>query len=117
MKHDTEYERRGNASIFMFAAPKIGYRRVSVLDRITIIDFTNKIYRICNKDFPDAKKIIFSLRQSEYHKPSSLYEAFPPEKKRELARRIEFHYTPIHGSWLNMAEIEFSDLKNHGLKQ
>jgi hypothetical protein len=116
MKYDTEYERRGNASIFMFAAPKIGFRRVSVLERRTKIDFANEIDTMCNKDFPDAEKIILVCDNLNTHKPSSLYEAFPPEKARWLAKRIEFHYTPVHGSWLNMAEIEFSDLINHGLK-
>lgn len=116
-KFDTEYERKGTASVFIFVAPKIGTRRVDVLERRTKIDWAHQVAKMCHEDFPDAKKIILICDNLNTHNISALYEAFPPEEARAIARRIEIHHTPVHGSWLNMTEIEFSDLVNNGLKQ
>ena len=118
-RHDSEYVREGSASAFMIAAPHLGLREVFVGEegRRTALDYADAIEFICEKMFPDAEKIVLVQDNLNTHCPGSLYKRFPPEKARQLASRIEWHYTPKHGSWLNIAEIEISVLSRAALKR
>lgn len=107
-KLDYEYVREGTASIFLFSEPLAGGRHTSVRERRTAIDWANEIRYLCDILYPDAGKICLVLDNLNTHQISSLYKAFPPEEARRIARRLEVHYTPIHGSWLNIAEIELN---------
>jgi len=110
LRYDDEYVRHGVAEIFMFVEPLTGWRRVSVTERRTRIDWALQIRELLQVDYPDAVKVRLVMDNLNTHSISSLYEAFPPAEARQLAERLEIHYTPKHGSWLNMAEIEFSAL-------
>lgn len=118
-RHDSEYVREGVASGFMIAAPHLGLREVFVGEegRRTALDYADAIEFICEEMFPDAEKIVLVQDNLNTHCPASLYKRFAPEKARQLASRIEWHYTPKHGSWLNIAEIEISVLSRASLKQ
>ncbi len=107
---DYEYERNGTANLFLFTEPLTGWRRVSVRQRRTAVDWAEEIGRLLEEDYSQAKKVILVCDQLNTHKIASLYQAFEPDKARSLARRLEIHYTPKHGSWLNIAEIELSAL-------
>lgn len=109
-KHDYEYERNGTANIFMFVEPLGSWRKANVRERKTGIDWAHEIKELLDVDYPEAEKVILVCDNLNTHKIASLYEAFAPEKARRLARRLEIHYTPKHGSWLNIAEIELSAL-------
>ena len=104
-KFDYEYERNGVSNLFMLFAPLVGWRHVKVTDRHTKIDWAHLIKELVDEHFPD-KKIILVMDNLNTHKLGSLYEAFEPEEARRIAERLEIHYTPKHGSWLDMAEIE-----------
>ena len=112
---DYEYERNGTANLFMFFAPLEGWRRVEVTDRRTAIDYAHALRKLADVDFPKAAKIVLVQDNLNTHKPASLYEAFPPAQARRLVERFEWHYTPKHGSWLNMAETELSVLSRQCL--
>lgn len=112
---DYEYERNGTANLFMFFAPLEGWRRVEVTDRRTAIDYAYALRELADVDFPKAVKIVLVQDNLNTHKPASLYEAFPPAQARRLVERFEWHYTPKHGSWLNMAETELSVLSRQCL--
>ena len=99
----------------MVFEPFNGERHVSVTDRRTKVDWAKCVKDIVDDHYPDAAKITLIMDNLNTHKPSSLYEAFLPEEARRLLNKLEFHYTPKHGSWLNMAEIEFSALKRQCL--
>lgn len=114
-KYDYEYERKGVNNVFMVFEPLKGQRHVSVTDRRTKVDWANCVKDIVDIHYSEATKIILVMDNLNTHKPSSLYEAFSPEEARRLLNKLEFHYTPKHGSWLNMAEIEFSALKRQCL--
>ena len=114
-RYDYEYERNGTASIFMFSQPVVGWRRVSVRDHKTAIDWAEEIRILLEEDFPDEAKIALVCDNLNTHTLASLYKAFAPVKARSLAERLEIHFTPKHGSWLNMAEIELSVLTNQCL--
>lgn len=116
-RQDSEYVREGSASAFMVAAPHLGIRKthVSADGRRTALDYAAVIEMICDEMFPEAEKIILVQDNLNTHKPDSLYKAFPPEKARRLAAKIQWHYTPKHGSWLNIAEIEISVLARTAL--
>lgn len=116
---DYEYVREGVVSGFMIASPHIGTRQVFIGKdgRRTALDYAEAIEFICDEMYPDAEKIVLVQDNLNTHKHASLYEKFGPEKARELCSRIEWHYTPKHGSWLNMAEIEISVLSRTGLSQ
>lgn len=114
-KYDYEYERNGVSNIFMIYEPLGGQRHVIVTDRRTKIDWAECIKNITDIHFPFAEKITLIMDNLNTHKPSSLYEAFAPEEARRILNRLEIHYTPKHGSWLNMAEIEFSVLQRQCL--
>jgi transposase len=114
-RYDTEYVRNGTCELFMFTAPLLGWRRVEASERRARVDWAGQIKKLVNEDFPDAEKIILVMDNLNTHTIGSLYEAFEPEEARRIRDRLELHYTPKHGSWLNMAEIELSVLNNHGL--
>jgi hypothetical protein len=109
-RHDYEYERNGTANLFMMFAPLEGWRRVKVTDRHTALDYAQVLKELSDTHFPKAKKIILVQDNLNIHKPASLYEAFPAAEARRLVERFEWHYTPKHGSWLDMAESELSVL-------
>jgi hypothetical protein len=107
-KEDYEYERKGTGSIFMYVEPLTGWRYAEARPHRTRCDWAHYIDRLVSEFFPDAKKIRLVLDNLNTHTPGSLYEAFAPAKARRLAERLELHYTPKHGSWLNIAEIALS---------
>jgi len=115
LRFDNEYIRKGTCSIFMFSEPLKGWRNVSVSERRTKKDWAVQVAELLEVHYPDAAKVCFVMDNLNTHTISSLYEAFPPEKARALARRMEIHYTPKHGSWLNMAEIELSAMTSQCL--
>ena len=114
-RYDHEYVRNGTCNLFMFSAPLLGWRRVTVTERRTRRDWAEQIRRLVNEDFPEAEKVVLVMDNLNTHSPASLYEAFAPEEAKRIWDRLEIHYTPKHGSWLNMAEIELSVLNNQGL--
>lgn len=105
---DYEYERNGTANLFMRFEPLGGRRRVKVTDQRTKIDFAHVIREMVDEDYPEAEVIVLVMDNLNTHKPASLYEAFEPAEARRLIEKLEIHYTPKHGSWLNMAETELS---------
>ena len=107
-RYDTEYQRNGTRNLFMICEPKGGWRHVEVTGRRTAVDFAHQMKWLVDSAYPDAEVIRLVLDNLNTHKPGSLYEAFEPSEARRIAKRLEFHYTPTHGSWLNMAEIELS---------
>lgn len=107
---DAEYRRCGTASVFMMNAPLEGKRHVRVREHRTRIDFAQVIKELCDELYPKAEKIVLVMDNLNTHDTASLYEAFEPAEARRLAEKLEIHYTPKHGSWLNMAEIELSIL-------
>jgi hypothetical protein len=117
VRYDWEYERAGTAAIFMYAEPLGQWRKVKVRERRTSIDWAEEIKELLDIDYPQARKVILICDNLNTHKIGSLYEAFPATEARRLAQRLEIHYTPIHGSWLNIAEIELSALSRQCLKK
>ncbi len=115
-KFDYEYERNGVSNLFMLFAPLEGWRHVKVTDRHTKIDWAHLIKELVDEHFPD-KKIILVMDNLNTHKLGSLYEAFKPEEARRVAGCLEIHYTPKHGSWLDMAEIEIGVLSRQCLNR
>jgi DDE superfamily endonuclease len=109
-RFDYEYERRGTANLFLACQPLAGWRHVAVTDRRTKHDFAQQMRDLVDRHFPDATTIRVVLDNLNTHTPAALYEAFPPAEARRILRKLDFHYTPVHGSWLNMAELEFSIL-------
>jgi hypothetical protein len=107
---DSEYIRKGTCSIFLFTEPLAGYRHAKALEHRTKVDWARQMKWLADEVYPDAKKIIMVCDNLNTHDKSSFYEAFPPAEALRLSRRFEFHYTPKHGSWLDMAEIELSSL-------
>ena len=114
-RHDYEYERNGVANLFMVFAPLEGWRLVKVTDRHTAIDYAHMLRDLSDVHFPDAAKIALVQDNLNTHKPASLYQAFPAAEARRLVERFEWHYTPKHGSWLNMAESELGVLASQCL--
>lgn len=114
-REDYEYERKGTANLFMVTEPLVGQRRVQVTERRTAIDFAELVRKMVDEWYADAKKIVLVLDNLNTHRPASLYEAFPPTEARRLIERLEIHYTPKHGSWLNIAEIELGILSRQCL--
>jgi len=115
-RNDTEYERTGVSDLMMICEPKRGFRQVEITNRRTKIDFSHSMKQIANS-YPGVSAIRVVLDNLNTYKVASLYEAFPAEQARNLARRLEFHYTPKHGSWLSIAEIELAVLSNSCLSQ
>lgn len=114
-RHDYEYERNGTANLFMMFAPLEGWRHVKVTDRHTAIDYAHLLKDLSDTHFPQASRIVLVQDNLNTHKPASLYEAFSPAEARRLVERFEWHYTPKHGSWLDMAESELSVLSTQCL--
>ncbi len=114
-KHDSEYERRGTANVFMAVEPLAGKRTVRVTDRRTRVDWAQFVRLLLLTIYPKVAKVILVMDNLNTHGIASLYEAFDPETARSLAARLEIHYTPKHGSWLNMAETELSILSRQCL--
>jgi hypothetical protein len=112
---DDEYVRKGVASIFMEVEPLGGKRKVKITERRTRIDWAHFIKEMLEERYADAKKVVLVMDNLNTHNTASLYSAFPPEEARCLAERLEIHYTPRHGSWLDIAEIELSVLKRQCL--
>ncbi len=110
LKQDPEYVRHGTCSIFVWVEPLAGRRRVNARQRRTRIDWAHEIDQLLSVDYPHAERIVLVMDNLNTHTLGSLYEAFEPAKARALAERLELHYTPKHGSWLNIAEIELSRL-------
>jgi DDE superfamily endonuclease len=109
-RFDYEYERKGTANLFMAFEPLAGTRRVKVTERRTAVDFAHLLRELVDEHYPQAEKMVLVMDNLNTHKPASLYEAFEPAEARRLLERLEIHYTPKHGSWLNIAEIELSVL-------
>jgi transposase len=109
-KQDSEYARHGTANLFMAFEPLAGRRVVEVTERRTAADFAGFLKRLLDEVYPAAERVVLVTDNLNTHGPGSLYEAFDPAEARRLADRLEWHYTPKHGSWLNMAEIELSVL-------
>ena len=104
--YDYEYQRNGVSNLFMLFAPLEGWRRVEVTQRRTKVDWAEVIRKLVDEYYPDRERMVLVMDNLNTHHPSSLYEAFEPAEARRIAERLEIHYTPKHGSWLNMAEIE-----------
>ncbi len=109
-RFDYEYERNGVSNLFMLFAPLEGWRQVKVTDRHTKVDWAQLIKELVDEHYPEKEKIILVMDNLNTHKLGSLYEAFEPAEARRIADRLEIHYTPKHGSWLDMAEIEIGVL-------
>lgn len=109
-RYDYEYERRGVRNLFLFLDPLAGWRHVKVTKRRTKVDWAHCMKELVDELYPNAKRIRVILDNLNTHKPAALYEVFEPQEAKRLLDQLEFHYTPKHGSWLNMAEIEFSVL-------
>jgi hypothetical protein len=115
-RQDYEYEREGRANLFIISEPLAGWRHISVTERRTKIDWAHCIKELVDLHYPQAEKIVLVLDNLNTHTPpAALYEAFAPSEARRLLERLEIHYTPKHGSWLNMAEIELSVLSGQCL--
>ena len=107
-RQDYEYRREGTRNLFLACEPLAGWRHVAVTERRTIENFAHQMRWLVDEDYPDVPVIRLLLDNLNTHRLASLYQTFEPAETRRIARRLEFHYTPQHGSWLNMAEIEFS---------
>lgn len=107
-KVDSEYVRNGTCSIFAFVEPLGGCHHVSVREHRTAVDWAEEIKYLVDVMYPDAEKIILVMDNLNTHKPASLYKKYPPEEARRIIKKLEIHYTPKHGSWLDIAEIELN---------
>jgi len=114
---DYEYKRNGTANIFMFADPKAGRRKVSVTERRTKVDWAHEVRDLLDGTYAGVSKVTLVMDNLNTHTEGSLYEAFPPAEARRLAERLDIHYTPKHGSWLNIAENELSTLTKQCLSR
>ena len=114
-RHDYEYERNGTANLFMLFAPLEGFRHVEVTERRTAVDSARILKDLSDVHFAKAEKIVLVQDNLNTHCPASLYEAFAPAEARRLVERFEWHYTPKHGSWLNLAESELAVLSGQCL--
>jgi len=109
-REDSEYIRHGTCSIFIFIEPLAGWRHTMVSERRTKKDWAHSIHELLEVYYPNASKVVLVMDNLNTHSLSALYETFPPDIALSLAKRLEIHYTPKHGSWLNIAEIELSAL-------
>ena len=114
-RYDHEYERNGTASIFLFCEPKAGKCTVEAHEQRTMADWAQQIKHLLDVDYPNAQKVILVCDNLNTHKPGALYKSFPPSEAKRLLNRLEIHYTPKHGSWLNIAEIELAAQKRQCL--
>ena len=116
-RYDYEYERKGMVNIFTFFEPQRGWRHLDVTDRRTAVDFAEEMRRLVDEHYPEAEKVRVVLDNLNTHTGAAFYQAFAPEEARRILRRLEFHYTPKHASWLNMVEIELSVLSRQCLER
>ena len=114
-RHDYEYKRNGTANLFMLFAPLEGWRHVEVTERRTAVDYAKVLRDLADIHFPGASKIVLVQDNLNTHTPASLYEAFEPAEARRIIERFEWHFTPKHGSWLNLAESELAVLSGQCL--
>jgi len=114
-RYDSEYERNGVSNLFLFFEPLAGQRFINVTNTRTAVDWAHQIKNLVDIQYPNAERIVLVMDNLNTHTGASLYKAFPPEEARRILDRLEIHYTPKHGSWLNMAEIEFSILSRQCL--
>jgi len=110
LRYDCEYERNGVCNLFMFVEPLAGWRHVEVTERRTKLDYAQQMKYLVDERYPDAEWITVVHDQLNTHVPSALYAAFEPQEAKRILDKLELHYTPVHGSWLNMAETELSVL-------
>jgi hypothetical protein len=110
VREDYEYQREGVANVFMLFEPLVGKRQIEVTDQRRRVEWAEVMRKVSDEFYPDAEKIVVVLDNLNTHTPASFYLVFEPGEARRLVERFEFHYTPKHGSWLNMAEIELSAL-------
>ena len=116
-REDYEYRREGTRNLFLACEPLAGWRHVAVTERRTIEDFAQQMRWLVDEAYPDVPLVRVVLDNLNTHRKASLYQTFPPVEARRIARKLEFHFTPKHGSWLNMAEIEFSIFSRSCLRQ
>jgi DDE superfamily endonuclease len=116
-RYDYEYKRNGTRNLFLFCEPQAGWRHVTVTERRTMQDFAQQMKWLVDERYPEADVIRVVLDNLNIHKVASLYETFPAAEAHRLRQKLEFHYTPKHGSWLNMAEIELSILARQCLQR
>jgi hypothetical protein len=114
---DSEYERQGTCALFLLFEPLAAKRFVQVRDQRTALDYAHVVKWMCDQLYPDVEKIVLVQDNLNTHGPHSLYQAFDPQEARRLCERIEWHFTPKHGSWLNMAELELSVLARQCLQE
>lgn len=114
-RYDSEYERNGVSNLFLFFEPLRGWRHIEVTAQRTALDWAHQVQQLVDVHYPDAERITLVMDNLNTHTAASLYKAFPPAEAQRLRQRLELHYTPKHGSWLNMAEIEFSVLSKQCL--
>ena len=117
LRIDSEYVRLGTCNLFMFCEPLRGYRHVRVTERRTKVDWAHALRDFLKTFYAEAEKIVLVMDNLNTHSPGSFYEAFEPDEARWLTERLEIHYTPKHGSWLNIAECEFSVLQRQCLNR
>jgi hypothetical protein len=114
---DPEYAREGVLNLFLCCEPLAGRRWVTVTERRTKADWAHQIKELCDVRYPEAERIVLVQDNLNTHTPAALYDTFPPAEAKRLLTKLELHYTPKHGSWLNMAEIEFSVLSRQCLSR
>ena len=112
---DYEYERNGTANVFIFVEPLRGWRRVEVTERRTRLDWAGQVRQLLDVDYPRAQKVTLVMDNLNTHGPASLYQAFEPAEARRLIEKLEIVYTPKHGSWLNVAEVELAVLEKQSI--
>ena len=117
LRQDYEYRREGTRNLFLVCEPLAGWRQVAVTQRRTMQDFAHQMRWLVDQAYPETPVVRVVMDNLNTHRLASLYETFPAVEARRIAKRLEFHYTPKHGSWLNMAEIEFSVLSRCCLRQ
>ena len=116
-RYDYEYRRHGTRNLFLHCEPLRGWRHVAITEQRTRRDFAHQMRWLVDEAYPQADKVRVVLDNLNTHRPASLYVAFPPAEARRIVKRLQFHYTPKHGSWLNMAEIELSVLSRRCLRR
>ncbi len=115
MRYDYEYRRNGTCNMFLFFQPLVGWRHVEVTAQRTKLDFARCMKALTDEYFPEAETVKVVMDNLNTHTPAALYEAYKPEEASRISKKLEFHYTPKHGSWLNMVEIEIAVLSGQCL--
>ncbi|GIK38068.1 MAG: transposase [Chloroflexota bacterium] len=117
VRQDYQFTRNGSINLFMKVEPLRGWRKVRVTDRRTSLDFAEELRSLVDEDYPQADRVVLLTDNLNTHSPACLYEAFPPTEARRITANLEWHYTPEHGSWLNVAECELSVLARQCLNR